>query len=176
MNISATGVQLPSWFMMPIAYATWHQQSLFRVPFDAVLPDLRVSADELVRWRRNGWISFELAGVSEVNDCDDPHVWEIIFIRDIVRSGLSDGQIVWLLSRCPRPFTFDPDRIVFSFRYGWVMPAEVEPSEPESPDDIIEENLDAWLEERDAERLAELRMKIDDLLYQLLTEKDEDLE
>ncbi len=102
------------------------------------------------------------------DDAGDPKLKELHFVRDVVRSGLTDAQITHLFDRCPKPHSFDPERAVFSFRYGMVEaipPAEPEePEEPEAPGDVIESNLDSWLEECDAERLASLRDQIEELL------------
>ena len=94
-----------------------------------------------------------------MNDYDDPQVFNLTFVRDIVRSGLADSQIEYILGQLPKPLAFDPDRIAYSFKYGWV---EAVPSD--STEDIIEEQLDSWLEEIDTERLQELREHIDELL------------
>ena len=59
-------------------------------------------------------------------------VEEIEFIRDIVRSGLSDGQISSLLHDLGHgEFSYNGSEVVYSFRYGWVQVAE-----PERPDFI----------------------------------------
>jgi hypothetical protein len=82
-------------------------------------------------------------------------MWEILFVRDIVRFGFSDPQIAWLLSRCPKPFAFNPDLVAFSFAHGWV-----EAIPPTSPGKVIDEHLDAWLERCPPDRLNQVSRKI----------------
>ncbi|MDP3209449.1 MAG: hypothetical protein Q8M65_09905, partial [Rhodoglobus sp.] len=79
--------------------------------------------------------------------------------------GLSDAHLVRLFSELPRPMTFDPAAVTYSFSFGWVA-AKTEP--PMEPDEIVEDHLDTWLEEL-AEaggraRLNELRERIGELL------------
>lgn len=161
---------LPPWFTVPESHGDSHQMSLFHVPLSAMLPQLHVSTDELGRWRKQAWISFDPDGVQAVDEYFDPHIWEIMFVRDVVRSGLSDGQVLWFLAECPKPYAYDPDRIAYSFRHGWVMPVKVPTIELDPPDEVIEENIDAWLEECDDDRLIELR----DLIEQILERRVEE--
>lgn len=152
---------LPPWFASPQPTTRWRQLTLFRSPFADALVRLRISADECARWHANRWLSFDGSRITEVDDFDDPRVWELIVVRDVVRSGLSDAQIVSLLSQLPKPFAVDPDRVAYSFRHGWVE-ATI-PAEPD-PDTIIEEHLDSWLETCDQERLQQFYQKIGELL------------
>jgi len=108
------------------------------------------------RWKAAGLLSFDVTLDSEVDEFDDPKTHELQFIRDLVRSGLSDSQIEWLLVQLPKPYSFNPDRIAFSFRHGWVNAAIVQPD----PDEIIEEYLNAWLDDQDEDELRELMERI----------------
>lgn len=154
---------LPSWFCHPLSVTTW-QRCLFTSRFEDVLVRLQISADDVVRWHAKGWLSFDGQNITEVDDFNDPREWELIVVRDIVRSGLSDAQIESVFSRLPKPYALDPSRLVFSFRHGWV--AAVPPQEPD-PDEIIAENLDSWLEDCDEDRLRQLQIRIDGLLNAL---------
>jgi len=135
------------------------QLSLFQITLKDALVRLRISEDELSRWNSKGWVSFDGSVDSQLNEHDDPLIFQLIFVRDIVRSGLSDSQIEYILDQLPKPLAFNPDRIAYSFKYGWV---ETVPAE--SPEDIIEEYIDSWLEEIDTERLQELQERIYELL------------
>ena len=149
---------LPIWFKRPRPVRMF-QQSLFQITLKDALVRLRISEDDLSRWNTKGWVSFDGAVDARLNDYDDPLIFNLTFVRDIVRSGLSDSQIEYILDQLPKPLAFNPDRIAYSFKYGWV---ETVPAE--SPEDIIEEHLDSWLEEIDAERLQELQKRIYELL------------
>lgn len=147
---------LPPWFKLARPRLD-EQGSLFIISLEAALVREKVSPDELNRWHAQGWISFAFAPM-ELNDPDDQKILEIAFVRDVVRSGLSDAQITQLLDSCPKPASFDPDSTVFSFRYGLVQ--VVMPGEPEDPATVVESNLDDWIQECDRDRLTELRDQI----------------
>jgi hypothetical protein len=149
---------LPRWFKRPRPVEIF-QLSLFQITLKDALVRLRISEDELSRWNSKGWVSFDGSVDSQLNEHDDPLIFQLIFVRDIVRSGLSDSQIEYILDQLPKPLAFNPDRIAYSFKYGWV---ETVPAE--SPEDIIEEYIDSWLEEIDTERLQELQERIYELL------------
>ena len=135
------------------------QQSLFKTTLKDALVRLRISEDDLSRWNSKGWLSFDVSVDFKLNEYDDPLIFELTFVRDIVRSGLSDSQIEYILGQLPRPLAFNPDRIAYSFKYGWVETVPAESSEA-----IIEEYIDSWLEELDTERLQELQERIYELL------------
>jgi len=135
------------------------QQSLFPITLKDALVRLGISEDDLSRWNSKGWVSFDGSVDFKLNEYDDPLIFKLTFVRDIVRSGLSNSQIEYLLDQLPKPFAFNPDRIAYSFKYGWV-----ETMPEESPEDIIEEYIDSWLEEIDTERLQELQNRIFELL------------
>jgi hypothetical protein len=166
---------LPKWFVRPEPMAR-HHDCLFRSPLQKVLAEMRISADEVLRWRAGGWLSFDGVDSPELGDFDDPRVWELTVVRDIVRSGLPDAQVECLLSQLPRPFSLNPDRLAFSFRHGWVEavpPEEPDPEEPD-PDAIIEVHLDSWLEGCDEEQLLELRDRIGQVIEDFVENTAED--
>lgn len=150
--------ELPRWFKRPRPVEIF-QRSLFIITLKDALVRLRISEDELSRWNSKGWVSSDGSVDLQLNEYDDPLIFKLTFVRDIVRSGLSDSQIEYILDQLPKPLAFNPDRIAYSFKYGWVetVPAEL-------PEDIIEEYIDSWLEEIDAERLQELQERIYELL------------
>ena len=130
---------LPGWFGRPHSEEIF-QQSLFQTTLKDELVRLRISADELARWHSSGWVSFDGSTDFRLNEHDDPRIFELIFVRDVSRSGLSDSQLKYLFDQLPKPFAFNPDRIAYSFRYGWV---EIIPTEP--PENMIEDHIDEWL-------------------------------
>ena len=158
---------LPSWFERPVPDAeTSKQRCLFTTTLHKELACLRVSADEVVRWQGQGWVSVDASADSEIDQFNDPKIREIAFVRDVVRSGLSDAQIDWLLSQLPKPYAFDPSRIAYSFMYGWVAVSWEEEPEPDEldPDELVEAHLETWLEGLDESRLRELRAHIANLI------------
>jgi hypothetical protein len=155
---------LPPWFkrVTPVESA---QRSLFPEGLPVVLATLRVSEDELGRWSERGWVSF---GPDRQTALELQDVNEIRFVRDVARSGLSDAYIAELLEQLPRPLNFSPDEVAYSFSLGWVW---VEPVTEPEPSEIVEQYVDDWLEDlaahQDADRLGELRDRIDQLLTTL---------
>lgn len=157
MNKETTTQKLPPWFA-PAQPASIQQDSLFKVSIESVLARIRVSPDELNRWHARGWISFAFVPM-ELSDHDDPKIWELQFVRDVVRSGMTDAQITQLFDRCPKPHSFDPDRTAFSFRYGLVQ--AIPPVEPDEPDGVIENHLEEWIAKcDDKEQLLSLNHQI----------------
>lgn len=160
---------LPLGLVRPVPTITDQQPCLFRVSLPDALAKLGVSPDDLNRWHGQGWLSFDATMDEELDEFSDPKLWEIQVVRDIVRSGLTDAQIGVLFSKLPKPFAFNPDALVYSFRHGWVLvPPRVEIPEPS---EVIEEHLDDWIADRDQGTLESLRDKISEALEQL--EKEE---
>lgn len=151
---------LPACFGIPQA-ARYRQQSLFKRRFVDVLAELEVSMDDLVRWHGEGWLSTNGRSTTEVDDFDDPLVWEITVIRDVVRAGLGDAHVRHLIARLPKPAAIDPSRLAYSFRHGWV--AGLLPVVPD-PDEVVEEHLDAWLDDQGLDRLLALQARIAELV------------
>lgn len=151
---------LPPWFTRPLPVSDW-QRNLFQTDLRTVLVRLQVSVDEIARWHAKEWLSFDGADNLVIDEFRDPRIWELTIVRDIVRSGLSDAQVEYLLDQLPKPLAFDPDSLAFSFRHGWV---EVSlPADPD-PEEVIEEHLDSWLDDLDEDRLRELHARIGELL------------
>lgn len=83
-----------------------------------VLARAEVTEKEVQYWHGNKWLSDAAAKnprLSPLRAC------EIAFVRDLARSGLGESQISRLLLTLPAPYVYDPDRMAYSFRYGWVM-------------------------------------------------------
>lgn len=131
------------------------QPTLFPEPTPTALASLRVSTDDCDRWRRAGWLSFDCRHVPKL---DATEIYELEFIRDLVRSGLSDGQINEILKDLPKPYAYNPRVVAYNFTLGWVQaPVVLEIPEPE---DVIDEHLEPWVdslaEDGDRERLDQL--------------------
>jgi hypothetical protein len=108
-----------------------------------MLARARVSLDELERWRAKGWISFDAA---ELETLDEPLLHEIMFVRNLARSGLPDAQIDGLLRELEPPYRYDPTRTAYSFAFGWVqIPALPEDSEV---DVFFREHMSTWVFEK----------------------------
>lgn len=131
------------------------QRTLFSEATDQVLASLKVSRDDVLRWQANGWISFS---IDEMDGLDWPHANEIEFVRNVARSGLLIAQINSLLELLPKPFRFSCPAVAYHFIFGWVVPTR------DDPFDVIEANLDDWLddlaEQGDAKRLQQIAEKI----------------
>ena len=140
------------------------------------LARIGVSVDDVRRWHGSGWLSFDEKLADELDEFDDPRVWEILIVRDVVRSCLTDAQIEVLFSKLPKPFAFYPDSLAYSFRHGWVCvipPVEIpEPSEVE-PSEVIEEYIDGWIDDCDLETLERLRDQITEALQARSESKSE---
>ena len=154
---------LPEWFRCPRPIKIW-QQSLFQIKLSDALVRFKISPDDLARWKSKGWVSFDGTTEVKIDGYDDPRIFELLFVRDTVRSGLTDAQIDFILSLLPKPFAFDPTKIAFSFRYGWVEPAPSDPPETDPPESVIEENLDAWLESLDFDELQDIKERIEEII------------
>ena len=167
MNDETINPELPPWFIRAWPSHNF-QGSLFTVSLESVLAHTKVSPDEINRWHANRWISFAFVPM-ELNDHDDPKILELHFVRDVVRSGLTDAQITEFFDQCPEPHSFDPTRTAFSFRYGLVQVAPAE--EPDEPATVIEANLDDWIQECDEDRLTKLHVQIAERIKMLINEK-----
>jgi hypothetical protein len=143
---------LPPWFVRPVLRGPI-QKSLLLENLHEVLARCRVSMDDLLRWHENGWIPFALE-----DELEPDYVEHLCFVRDVVRSGLGDAQIARLIELMPKGLLADARDMVFSFGYGWVVPAFYSDA-PREMD--FDEALDLLVEEEDWERLIELRERID---------------
>jgi hypothetical protein len=164
---------LPKWFERPKSRRLV-QASLFAEDIHDVLAQLKVSPDELTRWQGNGWISFD----SQTSYRLEPdEIGTLVFVRDMVRSGLPDALLRALFDQLSAPVNVDPDLIAFSFTHGWVVPTYTRVPTVEQ---CIRENVDDWLENlaetRQTDRLLELKDSIDYLLKKAgvaIAEEDE---
>jgi hypothetical protein len=142
----------------PIPYSP--QLVLFGNERDVVLAAAFVSLDDMVRWHQNGWISYD---ATRVDDLDEAQHVEMFFVRDIARSGLSNAVITRMLSELPRPYAYSPERVAYSFHFGWVQLPY-----PLSMDEMMTSHLSQWLDEQihdgNLERLKEILEQITEAL------------
>ena len=98
--------------------------------------------------------------------------WEIEFVRNISRSGLSDCQINELLRELPKPLKYDPAKTAYHFDYGWVTPLDYH-------FDIVDRHVSDWIEELGGEgdraRLQQLMSEITEQI-DAISQDEEDCE
>lgn len=97
-----------------------------------------MSQDDIISWVEHGWLSAELVAKESLQE---PECWEIEFIRDIARSGLSDSQIGMVLAKLPSPFRFNPRTIAYNFGLGWVTPPD-----PSDVFEVVDDNVESWID------------------------------
>ena len=135
-----TQENLPWGWIRVTADARTSQLDLYQRNREEVLAIARVSLDDLERWRAKGWISFDAA---EFETLDEPLLHEIVFVRNLARSGLPDAQIDGLLRELVSPYRYDPTRTAYSFAFGWVqIPALPDSSEV---DVFFREHMSTWV-------------------------------
>jgi hypothetical protein len=140
---------------------------LFSVKRDAYLAAARVSLDDLARWRANGWISFDATDLDELSE---PLCNELVFIRNLARSGLSDHQIGALLAKLEAPYQYDPGRTAYSFAYGWVQPPPV--LDKEEANDFVRFHLQTWIDQKVRSRDVEILRELSSLLFNAVLKAD----
>lgn len=150
------------------------QLTLFLISAEEALADATVSRDDVERWCAAGWLSPKLLTASGY---DQPDLFELAFVRDLARSGLSDAQIGRLLSQLPQPYSYDSTRVAYSFHYGWVeLPLFYSEKEVKG---MIDDFLEEWVvetAEQNPPRLVELQRLIEKTLDRRQAEEDEDEE
>lgn len=143
----------PSELRRPVQVAP--QLSLFPYNRDEYMARARVSLDDMARWREMGWISFDAAILETL---EDNEFAEMVFVRDVAQSGLSDAFITELLSQLPKPYSYPPVTTVYHFNWGWVQV-----SFPDM-DEMMTDRLDAWIEDKlgsgDLERLEDVQARV----------------
>jgi hypothetical protein len=143
------------------------QPTFFPQPVDALLADVRVTRDDLRRWKCLGWLSFDV-------DCADtldlPEEKEIRFVRHLVMAGFGNSEIERLLND-GRRHSFDVETTAYHFAYGWVTPTIEEPFE------VVDANVEDWFadlaDSGDIDRLKCLADKIAEHIESLGKAEDE---
>lgn len=113
----------------------------------------QVGEADLVRWRDAGWLSSDHATTEYL---DQPEQFEILFVRNIARSGLYADDIDRLLASLEKPYSYHPTQTAYSFAMGWVASPW-----PEAEDAHFETHLLDWVhkkleEDPESEVLADL--------------------
>lgn len=125
------------------------QLSLFPRRLDETLAMLRVSLNDAAHWQQVGWLSYDAAALETI---EDDQIAELVFIRDIARSGLPHSFITELLGELERPYAYSPETTAYSFSSGWV-----EVVFPDM-DKMMDQHLENWVQEKlaegDEERLS----------------------
>lgn len=142
------------------------QATLFPTTLKELLKELGVTRRELNDWNRRGWTA-----LSDLKaKADEPERYELVFLRDIARSGLRSDQVHLLLQSLEKPYTYNPQTTLLSFAHGWVQ--LVPPPEQPAAGVVIEEHLDDWLSELaengETERLAQIAQTVAALIPQAL--------
>lgn len=114
------------------------QRTLFPEDRDTFLASVQLSLDELERWRERGWLSFDASKMAQLNT---PETTEILFLRNVARSGLSDAIINRMLARLSKPYSYDPLETAYSFVYGWVA---LPPFNEEDVDSFMADYFEQW--------------------------------
>ena len=109
----------------------------------------------MARWREMGWISFDAAALEIL---EDNEFAEMVFVRDVAQSGLSDAFITELLSQLPKPYSYSPMTTAYHFNWGWVQV-----SFPDM-DEMMTDRLDSWIKDKlgsgDLERLEDVQARV----------------
>lgn len=165
---------LPEHFRAPVRHCPeLHSKELFPRSVGQILAGLSVSPDEAHRWHERGLLSFDpILCTDELVHYGHGKDFELEFVRDVMRSGLTDAQIDEQLRLLGKPYAVDPDAIAWSFRYGWV-----EGVGASDPHEVIEDYLDWHLAALGAggelDALESIRDKIDALLVKARTGQKE---
>jgi len=115
------------------------QATLFRSTRDEFVAGTSVSVDEMTVWHQKGWLSFAPENLAEY---DEKERHEVLFMKGLIRSGLSDAMIERLLATLSKPYCYDPVTTFYSFvEDRWI-------NLPPAPDpfDVVLEHMDEYLE------------------------------
>jgi hypothetical protein len=130
-----------------------YQGTLFPRAQEQFIAEAFVSADEMGAWHRKGWLSFDPMTVAYY---DEKERVEVLFIRGLARSGLSDAMIDRMLSSLDKPYCYGPSTTFFSFvENRWIS---LPPDRDQA--DMTSEYLDGLVETQDWDSLRELQGKI----------------
>lgn len=130
------------------------QRSLFPATLDELIAEILVSADEMKSWHSKGWLSFEPEATSRYEESDRA---EVLFIKGLAHSGLSDAMVNRLLSAgLERPYCYDPSSTFFSFcQNRWISL----PLAPD-PEDIVSEYINEVVADENWPALRELQERV----------------
>jgi hypothetical protein len=130
------------------------QLSLFSSSRDEFAAEVLVSCDEMSAWHQKNWLSFDPLTMTEFNE---PERMEVLFLKALAHSGLSDSYIERLLSAGLRkPYRYDPGETFFSFAdFHWItIPPEPDPAA------IAVEYIEDLADQKEWDELREFQKKI----------------
>ncbi len=134
--------------------------TLFPVGLERFVVEMRVSADEMLRWQQMGWLSFN---PYEMDAFDWGEGVEVQFVKGLARSGMSDDRISDVLASLSRPYRYYLSTTFFSFAENcWVML-------PAKPELSMDDEIETLIRNQDWEALREIQSRIEDAL----SEEDE---
>lgn len=114
------------------------QKTLFPQKRIEFLSKARVSESDLARWLAAGWLS---STYGDLDELDEPETCEILFIRNLARSGLSEDDVERLLMGLDKPYSYHPTRTAYSFAIGWVASPR-----PGDVDEAFQIGVIEWLD------------------------------
>ena len=119
--------------------------TLFKKSLAELLKETGVGISELKKWSRFKWLSFS-PKTSE--SYDEQEIHEIIFIKSLVRTGLTKETIQFMLSQLERPYYYRHSDIYWDFsKNTWTDIDEiVQDAIEERKAEIVAENLVYYLE------------------------------
>jgi hypothetical protein len=144
--------------LTPSHFGELYQLSLFSYTQNEFTAMIQVSTDDMNSWRRNGWLSFDPSVTTKYSQKEGV---EVLFIKGLAHSGLSDAMINRVLSaglQCP--YCYDPSTTFFSFvQNRWItLPPEHDPA------DVTTEYIDELAADEDWEALRQLRNRVTAIL------------
>lgn len=126
------------------------QLSLFPSTREQFIAEMFVSADEMGLWHRKGWLSFDPLTVDRY---DEQERVEVLFIKGLTCSGLSDAMIIRILSSLKKPFCYDPSTTFFSFAENRWISLPPERDQVDVTNEYLNDRIDA--EDWDALRIMQ---------------------
>jgi len=137
--------------------------TLFRQKIEELEKNTNISRVEMQQWYQQGFLSFNPV---ELLEFDDRHLYEIVFLGGIFKSGLPESSIKQILENLPKPYCYNPERTFYSFYCKeWVSIPSIEEITGSYLKHLVE--YDEW------ELLHDLSDQIKELLDNAPTEDDE---
>jgi hypothetical protein len=144
-----------------------NQLTLFPLTRDELIAEMSVSADEMCAWHRKAWLSFDALAIDRF---DEPERIEVLFIKGMTRSGLSDAMINSILSSLEKPYSYDPYKTYFSFvENRWIsLPPERDPA------DVTNDYFNELIATEKSDVLRELQLKVSEVLEDVADPTNDD--
>jgi len=144
------------------------QSTLFKRTLEEIIDETGSGINELIEWNKKGWLSFSL-GVQK--EYDDKEKYEINFVKGLVRSGLPEDSVSFMLSKLEKPYCYDYKDVYWDFAVqDWREFEHFDEIE------IIENGLDSYLESKAEDEELEDLEKIVRYCKELLARHQENEE